>query len=185
MNVIRCFIALTIAHDTQLQIADIQNALKKNGARARWVKPGNIHITLRFLGNRSLKKVKAIAAAMPTMVTQSPKINFHIDTIGAFPDDNHPRVIWAGASQKSDSITKYFKTVNNGLAKLGIPKERSEFIPHLTIARCKTPDEMRTTAMAIQKAPVKLIEAKITHITFYQSTLDAAGAIYTPIAVIA
>ncbi len=178
---IRCFIALNLDHKTQTALADLQRTLKKNGALARWVKPENIHLTLRFLGDRDPKRVKEIAQALPGFFSNMAGFPLTINFLQAFPNEKKPRVLWAGISKGNDEAIGIFEQVNNGLAKLGIPKDQEEFVPHLTLARCKTPEESRSVSEVIKKAPKFSIEAQATKITFYQSQLSSAGSIYSPI----
>lgn len=181
-KLIRCFIALTLANDTQAKLTGIQKQLKECGAKARWVKTENIHITLRFLGNRSSKRVKQIIKAFPMMLEQIPKFNITLDTLDAFPNIDEPNVLWINISKGSKNIVALHDQVNNSLAKIGIPKDREKFMPHLTIARCKTPGEIQATAQAVKKAPTFSIEASPPFITFYQSTLCSKGSIHESLA---
>jgi 2'-5' RNA ligase len=178
---IRCFIALTIPIDIQKRLSDIQAELKHRGAEAHWVKQDNIHITLRFLGDLDLKRVDQITKSWPKIFTQTPNFKINIDTINAFPNIDHPKVLWAGISDGSKETIQLFDMLNDGLAQLGIPKDRELFIPHFTLARCKTNDETRSCAKAIKKAPMFSIEARPQSITFYQSILSPSGSIYRPI----
>ncbi|HSV43189.1 MAG TPA: RNA 2',3'-cyclic phosphodiesterase [Candidatus Bathyarchaeia archaeon] len=181
---IRCFISLNLDHKTQTALADLQRTLKKNGALARWVKPENIHLTLRFLGYRDPKRVKEIAQALPGFFSNMAGFPLTINFLQAFPNEKKPRVLWAGISKSNDEAIGIFEQVNNGLAKLGIPKDQEEFVPHLTLARCKTPEESRSVSEAIKKAPKFSIEAQATQITFYQSTLSSDGPIYQSLATV-
>lgn len=178
---IRCFIALTIPKKIQECLAAIQGELKNRGAEARWVKLENIHITLRFLGDCDPKHIQKIAAQLSTILSHFQCFKLTIDTIQAFPNIAHPKIIWAGISNGCDEIVQLSDTLNQGLAELGIPKDRELFIPHFTLARCKTNNESRSCAKSIKKAPIFSIEAEPQSITLYQSTLSSAGSIYSSI----
>ncbi len=58
MSLLRTFIALEIRHELQ-QIIHEETAHLRNtiGALVRWVPPGNMHLTLKFLGNISQASV--------------------------------------------------------------------------------------------------------------------------------
>lgn len=175
---IRCFLALTIPNEAQAELASIQKSLQDNGAKARWVKADNIHITLRFLGNRPLKKIEQISKDLPLFCPDFRSFKIKLHSLAGFPDLNNPKVIWAGISDGSDPILKIYHMVNEGLARLGIPKEREEFVPHLTIARCKTSEESFSTAAAIKKTGFTPVQTEITSLTFYQSALSSDGPAY-------
>lgn len=178
---IRCFIALTIPVDIQKRLADIQSILKQNDAQARWVKTENIHITLRFLGDRDPQQIREIIKALSQIFIQKPNLRIKIDSLNAFPDVQHPKILWAGISEGADETVRIYDAINDSLEKLGIPKDQECALPHLTLARCKTEQERRTCADAIKKAPTFSVEAHPQSVTFYQSTLSSQGSIYVPI----
>ncbi|HSA31609.1 MAG TPA: RNA 2',3'-cyclic phosphodiesterase [Candidatus Omnitrophota bacterium] len=175
---IRCFLALTIPKEAQNGLAGIQKSLEDNGAKARWVKPENIHITLRFLGDRSFKKVRAIAESLASFCPDTQSFKITSDRLDGFPDINNPKVVWAGISEGERSILALYHAVNEALARLGIPKEREAFIPHLTIARCKTIQESCSTSQAAKRFRFSPIQTMAASIAFYKSTLTSDGAMY-------
>jgi len=179
---IRCFFALTVSEKIQNDLAVIQNQLKTDGAQARWIKPHNIHLTLRFLGERSEKRVRETAGHLSEWFHGTSGFPITIDRLECFPNNIRPRVIGAGISNGTKEAAAVFEHLNAGLAKIGIPKDREDFVPHLTLGRCKTSEESRSTAEAIQKAPMFSIEASAESVSFFQSTLHSDGSIYTPIA---
>ena len=178
---VRCFLALTVSKKAQDQLGTIQQELKDNGAKARWVRPRNIHITLRFLGNCDPGQVKKIAAALPQIVGDTPPFKIQISELRAFPSLERPNVIWAGMDDGAQETVEIFHCLDTGLAKIGIPENQDDFVPHFTLGRCKTPKESRAAAAAIKKAPMFSIEAFAESVTFFQSTLHAEGSIYEPI----
>ncbi len=46
----RAFIAIELSPPIREKLAELQALLKKSGADVKWVKPDNIHLTLKFLG---------------------------------------------------------------------------------------------------------------------------------------
>ena len=50
---IRAFIALTPPVTLQQSFADVQAALQRCSLAFRWVKPAQVHLTLKFLGDIS------------------------------------------------------------------------------------------------------------------------------------
>jgi 2'-5' RNA ligase len=60
---IRSFIAMDLPASVVRRLEDAQQGLKALKLRAKWVRPENIHLTLRFLGNISPGRIDAIARA--------------------------------------------------------------------------------------------------------------------------
>ena len=59
---LRLFIAIELDKSLKESLKSLQGDLKKCGADVRWVKPENIHLTLKFLGETSPESVARISA---------------------------------------------------------------------------------------------------------------------------
>jgi 2'-5' RNA ligase len=65
LEIIRSFLAFDLKEKTVLRkILNVQNILVETGANIGLVKPENIHITVRFLGNISPRRVQDILCEM-------------------------------------------------------------------------------------------------------------------------
>ncbi|MFP4472835.1 MAG: RNA 2',3'-cyclic phosphodiesterase [Candidatus Omnitrophota bacterium] len=180
-HTIRCFIAVPLPADVQTALAEFQQTLFSRGVLFRPVKPGTIHLTLRFLGDRSAKRVKQIRRDLPVILKGLPALSLTFDKLGAFPSPDNARVLWVGSSQSSDPLNELFNTLNNGLARGGIPKERRPFAPHLTLGRCKTPSESVSVRAVLNDISLPPLTVPVKYVVFYQSTLTADGAVYSPL----
>ena len=134
---IRSFIAFDI-EDPQVirEILNVQSMLAETGAHLKLVKPDNIHITVRFLGNISPSQVDEIYDAM-RKVDFSP-FEIEIKGVGVFPNIRRINVIWAGIKKGADELANIFNQLEPRLQKIGFKKETRGFSPHLTIARVRT-----------------------------------------------
>jgi len=57
---LRTFIAIDVPPAVLDTIIRIQNRFKSLGLHASWVKPGNIHLTLKFLGETDPDRIPGI-----------------------------------------------------------------------------------------------------------------------------
>jgi hypothetical protein len=57
---VRTFIAIPIHDSVKKRIADLQRELILTRADVKWVKPGNVHITLKFLGDVETGRITEI-----------------------------------------------------------------------------------------------------------------------------
>jgi 2'-5' RNA ligase len=134
---VRSFIAFDLNNEAVLKsITSVQNLLVKTGADLKPVEPENIHVTVRFLGDISPSMVDNVHDAMK-------KVHFapfeaKISGIGAFPNVNYPRVIWAGMTQGADQVQSIFSQLEPHLNELGFAPDPKGFSPHLTIARVRS-----------------------------------------------
>ena len=177
---IRSFIAIDLPEETRKALEDIQKKLKKSGAGVRWVKPGSIHLTLKFLGNIHLAQVEDIALAVAQEVRDQPPITLGAAGLGAFPSRRKPRVIWIGMEGEVQRLSRIQARVENALEPLGFVREKRVFQPHLTIGRVKDRRRLQVLidAMAtLDMEPFNSFDAD--EIILYKSDLRPTGAIYT------
>jgi 2'-5' RNA ligase len=177
---IRSFIAIDFPEETRKALEDIQKELKQCGAGVRWVKPGSIHLTLKFLGNIHLAQVEDIALAVAKEVRDQPPITLGAAGLGAFPSRKKPRVIWIGMEGEVQRLSRIQARVENALEPLGFVREKRVFQPHLTIGRVK--DRRRLQALidamaTLDMEPFNSFDAD--EIILYKSDLRPTGAIYT------
>ena len=95
MKSIRAFIALELAPGVISLLEKVQQDLKQLNIRARWVRPENIHLTLKFLGDINPGDVDRIGDAMIGAAADISSLTLSVRTIGVFPGIKRPRVIWA------------------------------------------------------------------------------------------
>ncbi|MGB7032912.1 MAG: RNA 2',3'-cyclic phosphodiesterase [Syntrophobacteria bacterium] len=177
---IRSFIAIDFPEETRTALEDVQKRLKQSGAGVRWVKPGSIHLTLKFLGNIHPAQVEDIALAVAQEVRDEPPITLGAAGLGAFPGRRKPRVIWIGMEGEVQRLTRIQARVENALEPLGFVREKRPFRPHLTIGRVK--DHRKLQALIDAMAELKIPEFDsfdVTEIILYKSDLRPTGAIYT------
>jgi len=136
-NVIRSFVAFDIDNKLVLRrFSEVQNMLVATGANLKLVKPQNIHITMRFLGNISPSMVDLVYEEM-RKISYTP-FEVEIRGLGVFPSYNYTRVIWAGVQGGVDKLKDIFNQLDLPLRRLGFKSDPKGFNPHLTLARVKT-----------------------------------------------
>ena len=177
---IRSFIAIELPEETLQNLAAIQEQLKGSRAGVRWVKPGSIHLTLKFLGNIPAAQVDEIAAAATQVVVDEPPITLCAAGLGAFPSYRKPRVIWVGLRGEVDRLTNVQAGLEKALEPLGFALEGRGFRPHLTIGRVKDRRGLQSLieAMSTQELP-EFNSFDADEIILYKSDLRPTGAIYT------
>src|SRR6185437_12270328 len=104
---------------------------------ARWIRPENLHVTLKFIGHVDAGKLDAIRAALSEIHADGP-VEMRFRGLGFFPNGKRPRVFWAG-TEASPNLAPLAAEIEAGLEKAGIAAETREFAPHLTLARFDPP----------------------------------------------
>lgn len=177
----RTFVAIELPAQIKEQIASVQAELKKTSAQVSWVKPDNIHVTLKFLGEVSEEKIDAVYSATQVGCQGRKTFRISLKGLGGFPNLKRPRVIWVGTSQGEKELVDLQSRIETELEKKGFPKEERKFTPHFTIGRIKFPKGIETLSEKVERAEFATPEFEVKEIVIMQSQLHPSGAIYTPL----
>lgn len=128
----RVFIALDIDDPIRAGLEQFLDGVRGFATEARWVRPESMHVTLKFVGEKSSEGVEEIKQALGVIRGHTIEISFR--GYGFFPTAKAPRVFWIGISAGSE-LAALAKSVDEAAAALGVPREEHVFSPHLTLAR--------------------------------------------------
>jgi len=186
---IRSFVAIELPEEVRKGLARLRDELERDEHRfVKWVDPGGMHLTLKFLGNIPSKRVTEVTGAMEEATQGIYPFRLEISGLGAFPGLKQVRVFWVGIGGEVDKLSRLQQTIDAGLAALGFAKEERPFVPHLTLARIRqgaSPPERRSFGELVdstifgEKYPVE-VEA----VNLMKSQLTPAGAVYTRLSVV-
>jgi len=176
---IRSFIAVDIDDPILVdKITRIQSSIAESGTRLKLVEKENFHITLRFLGEIPQSLVDRVIDALKKISFNS----FYIELkgVGAFPSIARPRVVWIGINKGFEELKKIHDAVEKELSRIGFPKDKEDFVAHLTIARVKgTYNLSKLSAILRKLQDIEIGEFKVTSIRLKKSTLTPRGPIYS------
>ena len=187
MDTIRSFIAVELSSELLARLGDLQARMRGDlpSGLVRWVRPGGIHLTLKFLGDVPAKESKAIAEAVRTACAPHPPFSFSVGGMGCFPNSRRPRVVWVGVEESSGTLARLQRDAERALKPLGFPAEKRAFSPHLTLGRVKGRDQSAIQALGeyVDRASVKVGHMQVTSVHLMRSELLPGGAVYTELAV--
>ncbi len=180
MDEIRSFTAIELPPALKEEIARYIEELRKTQRGIKWVKAKNLHITLKFIGERSAAMTKKITDALDTINYKDGKFSLEAAEIGAFPNKRKPRVIWIGLNAAPpESLVNLQAAVENHLNSIGIEKEKRPFSAHLTIGRIKFGDDFRRLWSYTEKHPFPAFSFDVADFALIKSVLKPEGAQYT------
>jgi 2'-5' RNA ligase len=182
--VVRAFVAIKIDPEVAQRICAVQSKLDKNLGGIRWVKPKNLHLTLKFLGPVSDEKVAPITETLERALHSLARFSVSCRGLSVFPDIRRAKVLWVGLEGKP--IANLAATVDDALAPLGFAREKRAFKPHLTIGRWREsagrPDLLRRELESGQRHDFG--SSRTNEVILFQSVLKPSGAVYTPLKVL-
>ncbi len=183
-EMVRSFIAINLPEEMQNNISSLadrfRNVLKHGRTRVAWVKPGSIHLTLKFLGSIEAELVPSILERLEKAASGVRPFIMVLGELGVFPNLNQPRVIWLGVQQGKEEVCILQKRVEDGLSDLGFDLEKRVFSPHLTLGRIKALGSRGEVLRALKdlKDP-EIGGTEVTRVALMKSKLTPQGAIYT------
>ncbi len=176
---LRLFVAVTLPAEIRDQLAEVQGRLRAAQADVGWVRPENIHLTLKFLGEIDRKRVDRIRAALAEAAASAAPFVLTLSGVGTF-GGSLPRVVWVGVTEGAPRLADLARRVEVGLGRAGVPKERREFSGHLTLGRVRSPRNVERLRAALAAEPATPIgTVRVGEFVLMQSQLQPGGSIYT------
>ena len=179
----RLFVALQIPDSIRNDYAKLIDDFRRLDAKAapkkpKWVRPENLHVTLKFIGNTDPTKLDSIRTVLAGI--RSPQgVQLLFRNIGFFPNAKRPRVIWGGM-EASKNLAPLARALDQQIATLGFPSEERAFTPHLTLARLDPPTIAPGLRAAIEKHVTRDFgELHTSEFHLIESKLKPSGAEYT------
>jgi 2'-5' RNA ligase len=177
---LRTFIALELPPSVISLLEKVQEDLKSMRLRAKWVRPENIHLTLKFLGNINPGDIDKIGRAMKDAVDNFVAIDLVVRGVGVFPGIKRPRVIWVGLGGQTQLLFAMQRMLEDNLTALDFEKEKRPFKGHLTLGRFRQTVEPDTIRQIMQKyANLSSEEFTASRIILFKSDLKPTGAVYS------
>src|SRR5229473_1808380 len=95
---IRAFIAINLPPTARARLAQLQRELQLTfvAGAVRWVRPEQIHLTLKFLGDVPEESLSDLETALRRACQASVPLELRADGLGCFPHPQNARVLWIG-----------------------------------------------------------------------------------------
>jgi 2'-5' RNA ligase len=179
---VRTFVAVETAAAVRDRAGELIKTLSAARADVKWVKPGNMHITLKFLGDVALKETARICEAVQKAAAETAPFKLEICGAGAFPNANRPRTVWLGA-QDDEAMRGLHKQIESRLQKLGFRKDGRRFQTHLTLGRVRRggPEMAELGRLIRENAAFAAGEMTVSEVIVFASHLAPTGPTYEPL----
>jgi RNA 2',3'-cyclic 3'-phosphodiesterase len=185
MDEFRSFIALEIPASLQKDFSHLINRLKTVFTLpVRWVQPGNIHLTLKFMGNISSSTYDSLKMQLKTIFEGFEPVPLTFTGLGFFPNIHNPKVLWVGM-ELPEELSARVSLVEQLTRSLGVPPENRSFSPHLTLGRINgegRSEDNHTMGKIISSVKCDLPSTMVSkYVTLFKSDLTRQGPIYSPL----
>ena len=178
----RLFVAAEISDEIRHECKKMIDSLNESGADLKTVRPENLHVTMKFLGDVREDYVKRVSDTLKQFSGDFQPLRAGFSVMGYFGGTRFPRVIWVGISEGREIISEMAGDLNKRLS--WIRKDDRKPRPHLTLARVRTTRNTEKLLDTIRLLrDVKLGELNVNEIVLKQSILKPDGPVYKDIEV--
>jgi 2'-5' RNA ligase len=184
---LRLFIAIQIPEPVRDEIIRVQQELQLLVPRnvARWARPDQLHLTLRFLGDVPADGVEDLKQSVGAVCRNARPLSLRAEGVGFFPNPRSPRVIWVGINDGEGCLMDLQKQIETAVGQFSPEPGEKNFTGHVTLGRLKNPRPADTRDLA---ARAQLLEKRlfgewpVHEIEIIRSELSPAGARHTSFA---
>jgi 2'-5' RNA ligase len=178
----RSFIAIELPEAVKTILVKIQENFKKCGNDMKWINPGGIHLTLKFLGNIQEDAVEEIVRLMKKVCGGHNKFTLTLKGAGMFPNPRSPRVLWVGI-REAGALAKLKQEIDDNMTSRGFKREDRRYTPHLTLGRFRSFKGIECFHDIMKQHEGKDFGAFQVHsLSLMRSDLHPGGARYSRIA---
>jgi RNA 2',3'-cyclic 3'-phosphodiesterase len=163
---IRLFVAVRLPDETVERLSTWQHA-ELAAADARIVAPGNLHVTLAFLGSRPAADVEPILVLLRELASTAER-----PLLASASYRETRSVGMVRLEDEGERATQVAGRVGEGLERLGVyERERRAWLPHVTVLRFRRPPRLKPP-------PPDLGRFSPSEVALYHSVLRPTGAQY-------
>jgi RNA 2',3'-cyclic 3'-phosphodiesterase len=124
---LRLFVGVEFPPELKLRLSLLASGI----SGAKWVDPGNFHLTLRFIGEVGEDIAADIDEALAEV--RARRFTLQLAGTGVFGGDR-PRTLWVG-TERHPELVRLRDKIEHALIRIGLPPEPRKFAPHVTLAR--------------------------------------------------
>ena len=144
----RLFVAIDLPGDLKQRLVSMRAGVPG----AKWVGIGQMHLTLRFLGELDGARARDVAESLARV--HAPAFNLSLCGIGTFGTGARVRVLWVGI-EAGHELGLLQGRVERAMRDAGVEPEGPKFHAHVTLARFKdaSPTWRSTSRTTSRSAP--------------------------------
>src|SRR5271170_5022933 len=141
---------------------------------ARWIDPGNFHLTLRFIGEITEDVAADVDAALARLKAR--RFTLQLAGTGVF-GGNRPHSLWVGVERHPELVRLHDK-IEQALIRIGLEPEQRRFAPHVTLARLRDPALDMLGHFLAMHARFRADPLPVEHFSLIASFPTKAGSVY-------
>lgn len=166
----RLFVAIRPPEEIRDLLIDVMD----DSPDFRWQDDGQLHLTLRFIGEVDRPVADDLAAGLSRI--QSETFELRVAGVGRF-EQRSSGALWAGVEPKA-AVAALAAKVERVCQQVGLEPERRAFFPHITLARWKGRRSREVADFLERHRALRSDPFQVTQFTLFESRLSRHGAHY-------
>ena len=130
-SLLRTFISVSLPKEIVNIKKMLQSTIDAKGTEIKWVRDGNMHLTLKFIGHTPEASVDDINKTLKSITEKFLSISLSIVGSGCFPRPERARTLWVGITGEIDKLDDFVDTINGSLEPLGFPIQERLSLIHI------------------------------------------------------
>lgn len=167
---LRLFVGIEFPPELKLRLSLLETRLPG----ARWVDAGNLHLTLRFIGEVDEGTASDIDEALARL--KAKPFTLQLAGAGVF-GHGKPHTLWVGV-EREPALSQLRDKIEQALIRAGLPPEPRRFSPHVTLARLNNPAVPDLRAFLAGNAGFRTAPLRVDRFSLIASFPTKAGSVY-------
>ncbi len=178
----RVFLAIRIPFSEIINIQTSDYQKQFGFMNIRWVEPKYLHMTLKFFGPTSDKRIEKIRKSIEKALVGKNKFEFSVTKLRMFGSKNSPKVLWWGIDKESE-LKSLVAGLQNEFDTIGLYSDRQNFVPHITLGRITKVNSQSFFQKQIKRfSETEIIKVDVNTIVLMESRINESGPEYIEIA---
>ncbi|MEZ5066746.1 MAG: RNA 2',3'-cyclic phosphodiesterase [bacterium] len=179
----RLFVAAWPDAGARGELERILERLRRFDGDVRWAPPGNLHVTLQFLGDVPDVRGEELTELLARATRPAAPFAWRLSGLGTFPARGDVRVVWTGVAEGARELAALASRLERELAAHAFvrPSDRP-FRAHLTLGRPRSPRDHGALRDLLRELRFEGSERFLEEVTLVESLLSPRGAEYRVVA---
>ncbi len=178
----RLFLAGPLPEALQAELFSLLTAARRAASQARWLPPGQLHVTLAFLGELEGAVVPGLVEALGPLALRHRPVQLWVRGAGSFGRPRRPDVLYAGLVGDLEGLGALQADIQQTLRPWASPTTEA-FRPHLTLARARGRQGDGALGRCVRSLREQLFgHFPLDKLVLFQSQLGPGGARHRPLA---
>jgi 2'-5' RNA ligase len=143
------------------------------------VRPGNIHVTVRFLGDVDEGRIEPLRRRISEAYASERPFRVSIGPPGCFGPSERPQVLWFALREGAEELGRLVERTEAVVRSLRFEPERKPWKAHLTIARNPQGASWAAWRDVLGSWGLEGLGFDAREITCFESRLGPSGPTYT------